>query len=680
MSIFKRFSGKKTGDKSSVPENMAIDESEPLVKELEIAPLPRDADDALPSLQGFSDDEKDVIRSILTDQATAPRKEGLAEPTEIEPVTEEIKGFHKRNNKKKKKKTTDDILSDESYKSALSILKGETDADDFDDFDDIEVDADEPITEAYDEEELRTSEAAIEKLKTDYPDRLTASATFTPEIEIEQTNKFSETGEPAEVTSRAEITETTITYAVERGNLGEEDMTSDEPVRTEREETYELRKRADMKHEESLALGQRRVNLGEMRMDVASIISDIESGDSLFRRAQQRVENLTNYIEKAEVDFSLIDRLEPENKALKSENRTLNSELDKRKSKIAQLTSSLEDLQRRYGDAQSELDATHSKLAQAIKNHERADRDISELNAQSQELRLKSDRMRNDLDVESRENGNLRSRLADVTTQLDKTTAEKLSLAKQIETLKIDVTDQSESRIKLRDEVGELRHALDDAQRENTKMKGEIASVHEDIRGFKTQYEFNIMKRDERISDLEAQIVDMNERLRMKEEIIENTTRDISVLRKERTTQDLERERLEKMVSDTHSQLNRAEDELLRSRKAADELDLKYRDVSQTLARAQERRESSLPAQKPDIAPPPMPTMQVSPPTHSNIETDDISIPQENPYSSSISSEDVKTETASGAPAAERIAPTPQITDDIEDMLTDYKLGIRNLG
>lgn len=669
MSIFKRFSGKKSGDNPSESEDMAIDETTPLVTDDNDTPLPRTTDDAIPSLHGFSDNEKDVIKSILTDKAL-PRSEIKAEveePSYLKSAPD--KGLHKRNKKKRKEKTTSDILSDESYKSALSILKGDSEVL----YDETANDmAPSTISEII--EDIETSEQ-IEPSRSNYPDRLVASATYSRADDMEDTDTKREDTKSEDIATediRAELIEPAETSSAQRGKLGEEDMTSDEPSKSDREDTYDLRKRADIRHED-VNLGQRRVNLGEMRMDVASIISDIETGDSMFRRAQQRVENLTNYIEKAEVDFSLIDRLEPENRALKSENLTLNSELDKRKTKISQLTTSLEDLQRRYGDAQSELDATHSKLAQAIRNHERADRDITDLNSQIQEMRLKSDRLRNDLDVENRENGNLRSRIADATAQLDKTTSEKLNFAKQIETLKIDVTDQSENRIKLRDEVGELRHSLESAQRDNTKMRGEISSVHDDIRGFKTQYEFNILKRDERISDLEAQVVELNNRLRAKEELVENTTRDLAVLRKERTTQDLERERLEKAVSDTNSQLGRAEEELLRSRKTADEMDLKYRDIADALARNEAQRQSSAPAQTPDIAPPPMPVHTAQAPR--GFETDDINIATSAPATPGVPSpQDVV------APAAERIAPNRQITDDIEDMLTDYKLGLRNLG
>jgi len=630
MSIFKRFSGKKSGSKAQSDEDLVLDEDASLLEEDSDTALPVSDDDAIPSLKGFSEDERNVIKSILTDKKL-PRSD-VPEPAPIEEMAAAVAATSNR-------KTTSDILSDDSYKSALSVLKG-----------DLEIDEDEVMLTT----DLDTSKADIRETE----ENRSIAEEWAIRDDLEQA---------AQTDSTEELEINTGLHSDNALLLGEEDMTSEsetdhEPVGTRDIETMDGDIHVDTAHTD-IAGHQKRINLGEMRMDVANIMSDIESGDSMYRRAQQRVENLTNFIQRAEVDFSLLDRLEPENRALKSENMSLSSELDKRKSNIAQLTSSLEDLQRRYGDTQSELDATQSKLAQSIKNHERAERDISELNGQLQETRLKHDRMRNEVDVENRENSNLRGKISEITSQMEKVTSEKLNFAKQIQTLKIDVGDQTENRLKLRDEVGDLRHALDEAQRQNTKMRGEIGTVHEDIRGFKTQYEFNILKRDERISDLEAQLVELNDRVRMKEEIIENTTRDISNLRKERTAQDLERERLEQSVADSNAQLLRTEEELLRSRKAVDEVDLKYREIEATLARNEQQRQSSAPAARPDIAPPPMPEVRAAAPAAAAIiQTDDISIDD------------------SEAPTAERIAPTRQISDDIEDMLTDYKLGLRQLG
>ena len=65
-----------------------------------------------------------------------------------------------------------------------------------------------------------------------------------------------------------------------------------------------------------------RADLGSMRLDVARISADIQTGEELYRRAQQRIENLTSFVEKAEVDYSTLSRLEPENRRLKARNRT----------------------------------------------------------------------------------------------------------------------------------------------------------------------------------------------------------------------------------------------------------------------------------------------------------------------------------------------------------------------
>ncbi len=723
MSIFKRFSSKKTGDNASESEALLHDENASLTEDDAQPNLPVSADDAIPSLKGFTENEQDVIRSILSDKPLPPsnfhktnrKTENVEQETTADntPKKTSVKKKPPKKKSLKKNVTVDDFLSDETFKDALNILKGDLDIQtEYDVDDEIPEFVSEDIAPEEFEENLvqkdePVAETDVEPQIPDYPEKLTARATFVPVNEMHN--------EKVNIQTQEENIEPEVELAAESPSdalrlSGEEDMTSsnhndeapredirDEPrdnVRADlREDTYELRRQADVRYDD-IANTQRRINLGEMRMDVASIISDIENGDSMYRRAQQRVENLTGFIERAEVDFSLLDRLEPENRALKSENLTLQSELDKRKTRIAQMTTNLEDLQRRYGDAQSELDATHSKLAQSVKNYERAERDISELNAQIQEFRLKSDRMRNDLDVESRENSNLRGRIADITTQLDKVTSEKLNLAKQIETLKIDLADQSENRLQLRDEVTDLRHTLEDAQRSNTQMRGEISGVHEDIRGFKTQYEFNILKRDERITDLEAQIVELNERLRVKEDQFETSARELTALRKERTAQDLERERLEKSVEQANSQLFRTEEELLRSRKAADELDMKYRDISAALSRAEQRRQSSEPAQTPDIAPPPFHEARAEIPRQETpgwdaprqqmeqsrqaFETDDIAI--STPSQRATTQAEPSPSRAQEAPEAERIAPTRQITDDIEDMLTDYKLGIRKLG
>ena len=141
---------------------------------------------------------------------------------------------------------------------------------------------------------------------------------------------------------------------------------------------------------------------------------------------------------------------------------------------------------------------------------------------------------------------------------------------------------------------------------------------------------------------------------------------------------------MEKSVEQANSQLYRTEEELLKSRKAADELDLKYRDISAAMTREEERRLSSEPAATPDIAPPPFQSAA------QHIETDDIAITAQAPRAEMTAtprpSPPVETvpvppaPKADMAPSAERIAPTRQITDDIEDMLTDYKLGIRNIG
>ncbi len=635
MSIFKRFSNKKTGDKSNEAEETVLDETASLTAGDGFDPftdIPKDEEDAMPSISSLTEQEQNVIRSILNDEKTPRSDTNNNTDSQLEPFVDDPV---------KTKKSVDDLLSDETYKTALNILKGD---DKSEHGDESTQQADQHEIQTPDPIDIRT--VAIKPSNVNY-----ATMSVDHDMDVKD-------GELDEIDNQDVTTKDEIEMAI---NEDDNQIATQKDIDSEMNETDHSEAETEILQPDiapdlvapvtrpTPSTGKR-VNLGEMRTNIARITTDIEQGEALYRRAQQRAETLNSFIERAEVDFSLLDRLEPENRALKSEKRMLESELEKRQIKLGQLTSSLEDLQRRYGDAQSELDATQSKLAQSVKNFEHAERNIQELSKRQEEYRLRNDRTETDLEVEKRENMSLRKKITEITEQLDFVTNEKLSFAKQIETLKIDVTDQTQNREKLRDQLSDLRNAFSEAQRQNTQMKGEITGVHEDIRGFKTQYEFNILKRDERIADLEAKIVELHDTLRVKENIIESTARDMSVLRKERTTQELERERLEKNLQQQSGQLHSAEEELLKSKQFAHDLDQKYREVAAALSLNSQRRQPSQAAAEPDILP---------------------------------KSDDAPAAEAQMAPAAELITRTqskgvPQDpVTDIEDMLTDYTLGLR---
>jgi len=75
--------------------------------------------------------------------------------------------------------------------------------------------------------------------------------------------------------------------------------------------------------------------MSEMRLDVAKISADIQGGEELYRRGEElyrralnRVEGLMGFVEKAEIDFSVLNRLEPENRRLKAKLRTANGDVE----------------------------------------------------------------------------------------------------------------------------------------------------------------------------------------------------------------------------------------------------------------------------------------------------------------------------------------------------------------
>ena len=141
-----------------------------------------------------------------------------------------------------------------------------------------------------------------------------------------------------------------------------------------------------------------------------------------------------------------------------------------------------------------------------------------------------------------------------------------------------------------------------------------------------------------------------------------NAARDVQELRKIRTAQDLERERLEAEVETRSFQLDEARSELLKTKQDVTDFDRRYRDVATALTVAQARRQSSAPAENPDIQPlPPVqqPVLQTPPPVAAEPE--------------------LAQHAAVDAPSEKKSYDMESLTDDdISDRIMDFRLGLRS--
>lgn len=364
-----------------------------------------------------------------------------------------------------------------------------------------------------------------------------------------------------------------------------------------------------------------RADIGAMRLDVARISADIQSGEELYRRAQQRIENLTGFVERAEVDFSLLNRLEPENRRLKARNRTIEREIEASAQKMNVLRADLEDREQRLAEKTRVYENALGKLSVAKKSLQEYERALNKSRESADRNALKSERLQTSLDVERRENEVLRERITETAADMDVKQNAYIEAKKIADSLAQDCADYRHQAESVEKEADELRRALATAQTQNNAMKAEMLSLHEDIRTFKSQSEFTIISREDELTALQQQVEHLTKQLEIKDEIVQNAARDVQELRKIRTAQDLERERLEAQIESQAFQLDQANAEILQTKQDVTDFDRRYRDVATALSVAQARRTSSEPSPTPDIQPAPVAS---STPTPKDPNTDDF--------------------------------------------------------
>lgn len=292
-----------------------------------------------------------------------------------------------------------------------------------------------------------------------------------------------------------------------------------------------------------------RLDMGAMRLDVAKISADIQSGEEIYRRALQRVEGLMGFVEKAEVDFSVLNRLEPENRRLKAKLRTSQGEAETIKGKLTLIAADLEDHQKRLAEKTSQYEQARSKLVTAANSLKEYERVLKATKTESERYALAVERHKTALGVEGRENKVLREKIGELSQALEMRQADYLEASKMVESLRSDCADFRDQAETFRSEAQDLRITLNTAKRQNNAMKGEMQALHEDIKTFKTQYEFNVINREDQVTDLESQIAFLAKEIDTKTELANSATQDVAALRSIRNEQDIERDRLEKQLA-----------------------------------------------------------------------------------------------------------------------------------
>ena len=288
-----------------------------------------------------------------------------------------------------------------------------------------------------------------------------------------------------------------------------------------------------------------RLNMSALRVDVAKISSDIQSGEELYRRALQRVEGLMGQVEKAEIDFSVLNRLEPENRRLKVRLRSIQGEFEDKKNKFSILEADLDDHKERLNEKTSQYENARARLTTTTKSLREYERVLKATKSEAERVSIALDRNKTALDVEGRENKVLREKISDLSTELEARQTEYLDASKAAESLRNDCEDFRDQAETLRAEAQDLRVTLNTAKRQNNAMKGEMLSLHEDIKTFKAEYEFNVLHREDQLTELETEVSTLRKAIDKKDSIALTQSSELSKLRKIRIEQDIERDRLE---------------------------------------------------------------------------------------------------------------------------------------
>lgn len=328
------------------------------------------------------------------------------------------------------------------------------------------------------------------------------------------------------------------------------------------------------------------LNLGELRLDIVRITSDIESGETLYRRAQQRIDSLMGFLEKAEVGLSALKRLEPEARHLKIENRRLKTDLEAQRYTSARLESELKDQKDAAANAAVKIETLRHTLEELKVKLEEKHQDIHKLTAAKDDQTVKAERIKTDLDIQARENASMREKMGELVAHIDRLNGQRLELLEATENFKIEQNDIEDKQNSLETQNAQLLLALRKSERQSDEVRGEMVEVQNKIVSFKSHHEQQILQRDEKISMLESKLAEVDRKLKHKDDVLNTQTFEITDLKKCKARHDIDKEKLEGLVANQTALLTKADEDLRKARRNVAALTTRCKDLTQTAAMA----------------------------------------------------------------------------------------------
>lgn len=285
-----------------------------------------------------------------------------------------------------------------------------------------------------------------------------------------------------------------------------------------------------------------RADINALRTDVDSLVSDLQNGESLYRRAQTRIENLSRSVEEAESGFTLLNRLQPENLKLKARNKLLIKDYNETSRELKIVEAELSDHQQWLAERTEKLESVSKQLSESNKSLHEYERTLKDVQQEGDQYRIDLVQAQSKLDVERRENHVMKKRINVLSDRLEERNIQALEVKKTIDSLKDDWEDFRSDAQRLERENSELRDKLDDAVKSRNTLKGRSSAMSDDIRSLKSQHEFDMIARDEQILALEGRIRDLTRENEIKDSIVRDTCRDMADLKSIRSRQQIELE------------------------------------------------------------------------------------------------------------------------------------------
>lgn len=326
----------------------------------------------------------------------------------------------------------------------------------------------------------------------------------------------------------------------------------------------------------SREVAQKLTELHRSRQELASISSDLTSGENLYKSSMDKIKQLSVLLSESEVQLATLKRINVENRTAQTELASLKNELERERMWAKEQEIRANTFEERHKELSGILIEARKQLTQLIEKSKLLSSKVESQEQTISQIESLRTELAKDLEKYKKDANYYRTLSEKLTEDVSVYARTSLEMEKRIDELSAANKHGKREREEMEHSLKSLVEKYNDLKADNFSTKSKLETALFEVKSTERNYSEKIKYRENELFSLRATIEELKSQLRVKEQMSTRMERDLTDWKKHAREESQKVHELELRLHDQAEELAKNREALAQSRANSDDINQRF--------------------------------------------------------------------------------------------------------